>query len=134
MQPESDTAFDLESRISNLELFEICPDSIPETCDRSECIVDGTGFVSAVNHAVRAARIAGLRSIPVPVGLFQKLGERFEISVLKQVTWFLPAKQTVAGHAPRRARICAQSHQVLQEQRALVELPRPFAIAQDRGE
>ena len=105
-----------------------------EALEGTEGLVDGTGFVAGVDHAVGAAGVAGFGAVLVPLGFVQQLLERVGVAVGEKVAGFLPAEDVVRGHAPGRAGVVALAHQILEEKRRLVEDPALAAIAEDLAE
>src|SRR5713226_6257627 len=88
-------------------------------------------LVSAVYHAVRALRIAGLRAVILPLSGVEQLLERVHVTVLQQIAGLLPPEDVISWHAPWSASISSLAHQKLEEQLRLVELPTRFAIRQN---
>src|SRR6266852_8267370 len=106
----------------------------PESTQAAEGMIHSGSFVTAVYHAVRALRIAGLRAVILPLGGIEQLLERIHIPVLQQVAGLLPAEDVIGRHAPRSASIGSLAHQKLKEQLRLIELPASFAIGQNCAE
>src|SRR5690348_10271055 len=110
------------------------PDCCQQSPERAERIVHGRSLISTVYHAIGAARIARFSPVFMPRRCFHQFLECFCITVLKQITGLLPAKNVVRGHAPGRARVLALTHEKFQKQRRLIELPASFAIGKDGAE
>ena len=110
------------------------PHGRQKTTERSERVIDSAGLVSAMHHTVRALGIAALCPVVLPSRFANQFLEAISVSVLQKITGFLPAKDVVGGHTPRRAMVFAPTHQKLEKQRAHIELPLLAAIAEDLPE
>src|SRR4051812_32219781 len=106
-------------------------DRIHKATQRAECIIDRGRLVSAMHHAVRASRIARLRSVVLPLGGFKQLLESVRVAVLQKIARLLPAENIVRGHAPGRARVMALAHEEFKEEHRLIETPRLLSVGQN---
>src|SRR5207245_6027877 len=102
--------------------------------ERSECVIDGAGLVSAVHHAIGAFGIAALSSVVLPFRVTNQFLECVSVPVLQKVAGLLPAKDVVGWHAPGGAAIFAPAHQELEKQRTHIELPLLIAITENLTE
>ena len=102
-----------------------------EAREGSEGIVDRTGFISTVNHAVPALFITALLSVLFPSGVFHQLFEGRDIAVLEEVAGFLPTEDVVGGVAPRSAIVVDIALEELEEIRGEVELPGFFTVREN---
>ncbi len=105
-----------------------------QTLERAEGVVHAAGLIAGVHHAVRAARVAALGAVVVPLDRLHQLLEGVRVAVLQQVAGLLPAEDGVRRHAPRRAGQVLLAHQELHEDGRRVELPGLLAVRKDRAE
>ena len=54
-----------------------------ESGERTEGVIDRTGFVPAVDHAVAALLVAALLAVIFPSGVFHQLFESGDVAVLE---------------------------------------------------
>ena len=76
-----------------------------------------------MHHAIRAARIAALRPVVLPLHRLHQLLKRVRVAVLQQVARLLPAEDRERRHPPRRTGQVLLAHQELHEHRRGVEPP-----------
>ena len=58
-------------------------DRAGESRERTEGVIDRTGFVAAVDHAVAALLVAALLAVIFPSGVFHQLFEGGDVAVLE---------------------------------------------------
>ena len=58
-------------------------DRAGESRERTEGVIDRTGFVAAVDHAVAALLVAALLAVIFPSGVFHQLFESGDVAVLE---------------------------------------------------
>ena len=109
---------------------ERCADGREKSPQRAEGLVDRRRFVTAVNHAIGALRVSARVAVIFPVRSFEQFLKRVAVSVLQQVTRFLPTENIVRGIPPRRALQVPVAAEKLQKQRRLIENPALFSIAE----
>ena len=78
-------------------------DGAGEAWERTEGVVDGAGFVSAVNHTVATFFVATFLAVLFPHRIGHEFFESGDVAVLEEVAGFLPTENVVGGVAPRGA-------------------------------
>lgn len=102
-----------------------------ESWERAESIVNGTGFVPAVYHAVAALHVATFLPVFFPHGIGHQLFEGRDVAVLQEVAGFLPTEDVIGGVAPRGAIVVDVALEKFQEIGGEIKLPRFFAAFKD---
>ena len=102
-------------------------DGAGEAWERTEGVVDGAGFVSAVNHTVATFFVATFLTVLFPHRIGHQLLEGGDVAVLQEVAGFLPTEDVIGGVAPRGAIVVDVALEELEEIRGEIKLPRFFA-------
>src|SRR5690242_13523374 len=100
----------------------------PKTAKAAKGVIHSRGFVTAMNHAIRALRVAGFRAVVLPLGRSHELLETVRVAVLEEIAGLLPAEDVVGWHAPRGAGVLLFAHQEFEKKRRLIELPVLLAV------
>jgi len=90
-------------------------------------VFGGRRFIAAMYHAIGAFFIAAC-AILFPFRGVHQLFEAFGIAFADQIARALPAKDAVAGRAPRRAFISLVATQEIEEERRLAQAPFRHAL------
>ena len=106
-------------------------DRTGEAGDRTKGVINRTGFVSAVNHAIPALFVAAFLSVIFPGSIFDKFLEGRDVTILEEVAGFLPAEDIVGGISPRGAVVIHVSLEELEEVRGEIEFPRLLPVGED---
>jgi len=99
--------------------------------DRTKGVINRTGFVSAVNHAIPALFVAAFLSVIFPGSIFDKFLEGRDVTILEEVAGFLPAEDIVGGISPRGAVVIHVSLEELEKIRGKIEFPGLLPIFED---
>src|SRR6476660_5418793 len=103
-----------------------------EARESPESIFDRRCLVAAMHHAFGAFLIFR-RTVVLPCRRVHEIAEALGIAFLQEITGPLPAEHVIRGVSPRRAVIFAASHQEVQEERGLIELPRALRTRENLG-
>ena len=106
-------------------------DRAGESGDGTEGVIDRTGFVSAVNHAVSALFVPAFLSVIFPGRIFHKLLEGGDVTILKEVAGFLPTEDIVGGISPRGAVVIHVSLEELEEIWREIKFPGLLPVRED---
>jgi len=109
-------------------------DRAEEAARGTEGVVDGTGFVAAVDHAVLATLVPALLAVAGPVGGVDQFLEGIGVAVAEEIAGFLPAEDVEGGVAPGGAVVVDFALEEGDEVRRVVELPGFLGVAENLGE
>src|SRR5207248_120870 len=85
-------------------------------------VLNGGGFIAAVDHAIGAFRIVS-GAVGIPIGFLHELAEGLGITLAEQIAGALPAEHGAGGIAPGRAMVLLIPRQEVEEQPGLAERP-----------
>ena len=106
-------------------------DRTGEAGDRTKGVINRTGFVSAVNHAIPALFVPAFLPVIFPGSIFDKLLEGRDVAILEEVTGFLPTEDIVGGISPRGAVVIHVPLEELEKIRGEIEFPGLLPIPED---
>jgi len=106
-------------------------DRTGEAGDRTKSVINRTGFVSAVNHAIPALFVPTFLPVIFPGSIFDKLLESRDVTILEEVTGFLPTEDIESGISPRGAVVIHVPLEEFEKIRGEIEFPRLLPIPED---
>jgi len=106
-------------------------DRAGEAGDGAKGVINRTGFVSAMNHAIPALFVAAFLSVIFPSRIFYKLLESGDVTILEEVAGFLPAEDIVGWISPRGAVVIDVPLEELEEIRGEIEFPGLLTVRED---
>src|SRR6267143_2844561 len=107
---------------------------VAEAAPGAERVVHGRRLVAAVNHTVTALVVTAPIAVGLPLRRLDELAEGLRVALLQEIAGALPAEHVVRRVAPRGALEVLLTHEELEEQRRLVELPAPLRVREHRRE